>query len=402
MQLKLFFSHAWADKESGTLKFLQNRLKASYDSWIDKKEIGIGENIPRKIEEGITECDVYLIAWSKAAAISEAVQSELTIARKMDKPMIVCVIDGHSTAESPLLREYKYVSFNGDPLSDEAEWNRLNNALMKRVAGRMTDSPEITTLKKELNQLEDIQVELEDLLYRYRKEVSGNDASNEYIQGALHEFVKLFGSEEDEKMRLFAEAAQAISVRYPLGKDDARKQRLLLQAVLSIDPEQTEPELQELRVFIEQQVALDAEETREPPAARQRETPPPVGTTDSGLVREAYARLAGRKLLAMQSSSSGSGDSYSSSSDVVHLQLFADGTCHFMLVRSNYANHLGMMQDANEQDGTWQLYDQNGQLMVHFQWNNGTVEDLKITLEQTNDALLNGVKYGIVDLNYEA
>src|SRR5690349_25014016 len=98
MQLKLFFSHAWADKESGTLKFLQNRLRSSYDCWIDKQQIGIGENITEEIEKGIKGCDVYLIAWSKAAEESKAVQSELELARKLDKPMIVCVIDGHPTA----------------------------------------------------------------------------------------------------------------------------------------------------------------------------------------------------------------------------------------------------------------------------------------------------------------
>jgi hypothetical protein len=400
MQLKLFFSHAWADKESGTLKFLQNRLKASYDIWIDKKQIGIGENIAEAIEDGIGKCDVYLLAWSKAAEASQAVQSELELALKLGKPMIICVIDGHPTMQSPLLKDYKYVSFTGDAPGDEAEWNRLNNALMKRVGSRMADSPETNALKKELNLLEDINVELEDLLYRYRKGVGGNDAGSEYIEGALNEFVKLFGSEEDEKMRLFAEAAQAISVRYPLGKDDGRKQQLLLQAVLSIDPEQSEPELQDLRIFLEQQAALDTKEATEPPVVRQRKTP--AGVTDSVLVEEAYARLAGRKLLAMQSSNSGSGDSYSSSSDVVHLQLFADGTCHFRLVRSNYANHFGMMQEANEQDGSWQLRDQNGQLTIHFHWNNGTDETLKISLETTDDVVLNGVKYGIVDLNYEA
>jgi hypothetical protein len=394
MQLNIFFSHAWADKESATLKFLQNRLNEQYNVWIDTREIAIGESIRPEIPEGIRKCDVYLIVWSKSAEMSNAVQYELQTAAELGKRIIVCAIDQHPPAWSPYIGGLECISFSGAALADEAEWNRLND-LLRSIAAERTDAQE-----DEPGLLAAANAELEDLIRRYRENLGANDGSDPYIAGALDDFVKLFGSEEDQKMRLFAEAARAISAAYPFGKDDQRKQLLLLRAIMNIDPEHSEPELQELREFLERQYALDLQELHEE-RRKARVSEQQAGSMDSPVARDVFQRLAGRKLLAMQSSNSGSGDSYANSSDVVHLQLFADGKCRFRLVRSNYANHFGMIRDEKEEEGTWNVLEDNGKLFLYFDWMNNSPERLELVLEGPNEVLLNKVRYGIVDLEYE-
>ena len=50
MKLKIFLSHAWADKERSLLKTLMNQLQNTADEvWIDKKRIDFGEKIQPKL-----------------------------------------------------------------------------------------------------------------------------------------------------------------------------------------------------------------------------------------------------------------------------------------------------------------------------------------------------------------
>jgi hypothetical protein len=393
MQLNIFFSHAWADKESATLKFLQNRLNEQHNVWFSTREIAIGDDIPPEILEGIRKCDVYLTGWSKSAEASKAVRTEFQAALELKKRIIVCAIDRHPEV-LPFNGDFEQVVFTGDPSGDETEWTKLSNLLLSAAleesAGRNG--------KHEAQDPPGIDAELENLVENYRKNL-GADRGNPYIEGALDEFVKLFGSEEDLKMRRFAEAARAISLAYPFGKDDRRKQLLLLRAIVNIDPEDSEPELRELREFLERQHALDLEELREErEKARMAET---AGTADSPVARGAFQRLAGRKLLAMQSSASGTGETYANSSDVIHLQLLADGSCRFRLVRSNYASHFGMIRDEKEEEGTWSVVEDKGRLFLCFDWKNNSPERLELILDATGEVLLNKVRYGIVELNHE-
>jgi hypothetical protein len=358
---------------------------------VNTREIAIGDDIPPEIPEGIRKCNVYLTVWSKSAEASKALQHELEAASGLRKQIVVCVIDGHTTMQSPHIGGFPYFSFSGEPSGDEAEWNRLSNLLL-RIAAEQPVEPNAETDQSAIN------AELEALISDYRENL-GTNRGNPYIEGALDEFVKLFGSEEDRKMRLFAEAARAISIAYPFGKDDQRKQLLLLRAIVNIDPENTEPELRELREFLERQYALDLEDLRaEREKARMTET---AGTADSPVARQASQRLSGHKLLAMQSSASGSGDTYSNSSDVVHLQLFAGGNCRFRLVRPNYANDFGRIRDEKEEEGTWSVVEDNGKLFLCFDWKNNSPERLELIMDASGEVLLNKVRYAIVDLEYE-
>ena len=45
MKLKLFYSHAWADKAGARVKQLLVFLQKDYDVWLDKKHIDLGDHI---------------------------------------------------------------------------------------------------------------------------------------------------------------------------------------------------------------------------------------------------------------------------------------------------------------------------------------------------------------------
>ena len=67
MSLKIFFSHAWADKSGANLKILMNALKesAGQETWIDRYEMDLSDDIDTSIEASIKETDVVVVAWSQ-------------------------------------------------------------------------------------------------------------------------------------------------------------------------------------------------------------------------------------------------------------------------------------------------------------------------------------------------
>jgi DNA-binding transcriptional regulator YhcF (GntR family) len=79
-KLKAFMSHNHTDHEIA-LKLATDLIDNGVDVWLDKWEIRIGDSLIKKIfEEGLANCDAFIILLSKASVASSWVQHELDVA----------------------------------------------------------------------------------------------------------------------------------------------------------------------------------------------------------------------------------------------------------------------------------------------------------------------------------
>jgi len=262
VKLKIFLSHAWADKERSLLKTLMNQLQNTADEvWIDKKRIDFGEKIQPKLATAIRDCDVFIVAWSRNALASKDVKFEMQCAQREDKPIVPCMIDDLSTDESDILRGLKYIQLTGDAGHDQVQLAFLQNFLM-RMKFKLTDPNDLPEARREeWNQLQgkvanlkDFFDEAQDIDYRQKRKVSGNDSSNDYLQSTMGAFERMMvGEPGQEKMLRFIAKMKEVSERYPDRKDDDVKQRLMLQAIYEIDPSGDDLTLTEMRAQLERQ-----------------------------------------------------------------------------------------------------------------------------------------------------
>lgn len=71
----VFISHASSDKQFA--KWIATDLKAAgHNPWLDDWAISVGESIPQKISEGLSECDFIIVILSQSAVKSKWVQNE--------------------------------------------------------------------------------------------------------------------------------------------------------------------------------------------------------------------------------------------------------------------------------------------------------------------------------------
>ncbi|MBW3662694.1 MAG: toll/interleukin-1 receptor domain-containing protein [Actinobacteria bacterium] len=76
---KLFISHSSADKPK--VRRLEKRLRAGgYDTWLDEKEIAVGDALAGRVSEGVKTAKIVLVVVSKASLESQWLQYELDIA----------------------------------------------------------------------------------------------------------------------------------------------------------------------------------------------------------------------------------------------------------------------------------------------------------------------------------
>ena len=113
---QIFISYSHSDKKA--VNRLTNDLEnAGKDVWLDEKEIGVGDSISKKIEEGISQCDLFCLVISGHSVKSEWVKREYQTALNKQlssgKPVLLpLLIDD---VELPLLlSDIKYADFSGD------------------------------------------------------------------------------------------------------------------------------------------------------------------------------------------------------------------------------------------------------------------------------------------------
>lgn len=76
---KLFISHSSLDK-TFVRRLTNNLRKRNVRTWVDERQIKVGQPIPRRIQEGISQCDFFLIVVSEASVRSKWVEQELNSA----------------------------------------------------------------------------------------------------------------------------------------------------------------------------------------------------------------------------------------------------------------------------------------------------------------------------------
>ena len=255
MKLKLFFSHAWNDKQGSAIKKLLLLLQKEYEVWLDKKQIDIGDHIDDTVAKGIEACDIFVIIWSKQAHESKGVSFEIEAAAKMQKPILILMIEKFDIAHSQWLNGREYIDFSGDDAQFQISEINLQNFLLRKSLAKMQASQnqhiqhETADLTAQTNAVQDVLYELEDINKRQILKASGNDHSDIYIQSTMNAFDKTLHGEaaETKIMEMFSERIKEISAAYPMQKDDDIKKQLTLEAIIKIDPDRKVQRLCELR-----------------------------------------------------------------------------------------------------------------------------------------------------------
>ena len=264
MQLKLFYSHAWADKAGARVKKLLVFLQKDDEVWLDKKQIDLGDHINDRVAAGIDACDIFICIWSSQAFKSIGVQYEIDMAVKLKRPILVLLIEKFDIDHSPHLSGKEYVDFSGDDLQFDTQLVYLQNYLLrKRLAkmkgGSLQDNQrQVEMLVEKTELLKGLLNEVEDIKKRQDMMASGNDHSNVYIQETMKAFDKTLTSQSDEEkiLQAFSESIKDISSKYPLKKDDVLKKQLTLETILKVDPDGSVPQLSQLRDVLTNDIAI--------------------------------------------------------------------------------------------------------------------------------------------------
>jgi formylglycine-generating enzyme required for sulfatase activity len=112
---KFFITHSWKDIEF-TRKLCQDLNDAGLNGFFDERSVRPGKSIPKRIEQGIEQCDVYIPVLSPHALKSSWADWEIDMAimmnREQGRPHIIPVIA--EKCEVPRrLRHILYVDFVG-------------------------------------------------------------------------------------------------------------------------------------------------------------------------------------------------------------------------------------------------------------------------------------------------
>jgi len=115
MPPRFFITHSWKDIEFAR-KLCQDLNDAGLNGFFDERSVRPGESIPKRIEQGIEQCDVYIPVLSPHALKSSWADWEIDMAimmnREQGRPHIIPVIA--EKCEVPRrLRHILYVDFVG-------------------------------------------------------------------------------------------------------------------------------------------------------------------------------------------------------------------------------------------------------------------------------------------------
>ncbi len=146
--MKVFISHNKADKSTARL-IAMGIVEHGESVWFDEWDIRPGESIVGGIEKGITECDVFVIVWSKNAAESKWVGTELRaiIRRRVDVDNLRIVPILVDDTELPSL----VADYRGFALNDESSIQEVAS----EIVGEKLSIDIAQMLQKRLHELAD-------------------------------------------------------------------------------------------------------------------------------------------------------------------------------------------------------------------------------------------------------
>lgn len=110
---RLFLSHSSKDKPM-VRKLTRDVASLGVNVWLDEREIGVGDSIPSKIQEGLVRSDVLALWVTPAALASRWVldewQSKYVQQLEVDKTLVLPLLAGHVVLP-PFLAQRKYADF---------------------------------------------------------------------------------------------------------------------------------------------------------------------------------------------------------------------------------------------------------------------------------------------------
>lgn len=105
---KVFLSHTWIDSKISE-KISDLLFQDSAELWVDYEKIKPGDSLPKKINDGIDWCEVFVLLWSDAASKSYWVNLEWECALTLRRLILPCLLD--DTPLPPILRRLSYCDF---------------------------------------------------------------------------------------------------------------------------------------------------------------------------------------------------------------------------------------------------------------------------------------------------
>ena len=116
MKPSVFLSHSSRDKPA-VRQLVEDLVGAGFDVWFDESEIAVGDPIPKKLQEGLSQCD-YLAVWlTRDAVRSGWVEREwqTKIYNEIDEQKVIVLPLLAENCEIPvLLRDKRYADFRDD------------------------------------------------------------------------------------------------------------------------------------------------------------------------------------------------------------------------------------------------------------------------------------------------
>lgn len=131
--MKVFISHSDKDKKRFVLEFAKRLRARGIDAWLDKWEMLVGDSLIDKIfEEGIKNCDSFIIILSKNSIDSKWVKEELDVGavkkiEKQTKLMPIIIDDG---IEIPAVLNATVWKNIHDLKSYDEEFEEIVNAIL--------------------------------------------------------------------------------------------------------------------------------------------------------------------------------------------------------------------------------------------------------------------------------
>lgn len=266
--IKIFVSHAWADKVKDQFGQIYQVLK-NYDLWIDKNELKAGENIRIQIKEALHNAEIILLLWSQNAALSPDVEYEIKTAIELEKIVLPCIIDDYSLDNSEYLKGKLYIDLcerDGNTFP-ALGWMKVSHFLadfyIKKISKKI-ENYDPADQQKALPLLENLiasQKEqkvrisfLEDSLHRKNLNAMGRNRNNPYLNNMMEVVINDFKAEDSSSQKKqvaeFLEYTKLQFSKYPGDDASSVKNRAskLLEKIHHLDPK---GENEYLRVFKE-------------------------------------------------------------------------------------------------------------------------------------------------------
>ncbi len=105
---KVFLSHTWKDSKISE-KISDLLFQDNAELWVDYEKIKPGDSLPKKINDGIDWCEVFVLLWSDASSKSYWVNLEWECALTLRRLILPCLLD--DTPLPPILRRLSYCDF---------------------------------------------------------------------------------------------------------------------------------------------------------------------------------------------------------------------------------------------------------------------------------------------------